>query len=186
MLVGLPTGAIQMILIFGCAYGMQVTHNFRWVWGIAASIVPLVGTILLLTLPPDASWAIVVSTWLAAQYSDLILISVSLNASNVKGNTKKSTANALYFIGYSIGCIIGPQLWQKRDAPRYTKGCISSIISLVLLVCCFVAYYLVCKRENKRRDVLAAELDELDEAHTGISLDSDQTDKEDLRFRYTL
>lgn len=185
MLVGLPTGAIQIITILCCAFGMQITNNYRWVWGLIATTVPMVGSILLLSLPQSASWGIVVSTWLAAQSSDLILISLSLIASNVKGNTKKATVNALYFIGYSTGCIIGPQLWQKRDAPRYYKGCISSIASWGLLYCCFIAYYICCKRENKKRDQIADAYDESD-AHLGVSLDSDQTDKQDVKFRYTL
>ncbi len=183
MLVGLPSGAIQVLTIWLCALGMQWTKNYRYAWGLFATIIPLVGSILLLVLPATNSWGIVVSTWLAAQSSDLILVTLSLIASNIKGNTKKSTVNALYFIGYSIGAIAGPQLWTAGDAPRYNKGCISSIVSWVLLLCCFVAYYLLCRQENARRDLLqATEEDE----HVGVALDSDLTDTQDVKFRYTL
>lgn len=183
MLVGLPSGALQIITIWVCGLGMRHTKNLRCVWGIGALLIPLVGSILLLSLPATNSWGIVVSTWLAAQSSDLILVSLSLIASNIKGNTKKSTVNALYFIGYSIGCIVGPQLWNSEDAPRYNKGCISSIVSWVLLFFCFVGYYISCRWENRRRDALAAmESDEQE----GVALDSDMTDTQDLKFRYTL
>ena len=190
MLVGLPSGAIQVILILSCAYGMQHAHNYRWIWGLAATTIPLVGSILLLSLPSRYSWGVVVSTWLAAQSSDLILISLSLAASNVKGNTKKSAVSALYFIGYSVGCIIGPQLWQRKDAPRYRKGCISSIVSLVLLYICFIAYFFLCWRENRKRDRMLTqysqpELTENEKAG-GDPVDSDLTDSQDLMFRYAL
>ncbi|KAH8899930.1 MFS general substrate transporter [Thozetella sp. PMI_491] len=183
MLVGLPSGAIQVITIWVCALGMRYTKNLRWAWGILATLVPLTGSILLLSLPASNSWGIVVSTWLAAQSSDLILVTLSLVASNIKGNTKKSTVNALYFIGYSVGAIAGPQLWNMEDAPRYRKGCISSIVSWGFLICCFLALHALCKRENSRRDSLnATEADE----HVGVSVDSDLTDTQDLKFRYTL
>ena len=183
MLVSLPSGGLQILTIWTCALGMRYTNNLRWAWGMLATIVPLVGSILLLVLPAHNGWGIVVSTWLAAQSSDLILVTLALIASNVKGNTKKSTVNALYFVGYSVGAIVGPQLWTMADAPRYQKGCVSSIISWVLLLCCFASYAMLCKRENMRRDMLRKiERDE----HAGVALDSDLTDTQDLKFRYTL
>ena len=180
MLVGLPSGAMQIITIWVCAIGMRYTNNFRWAWGIFATTIPLVGSILLLALPSSNKWGIVASTWLAAQSSDLIVISLSLAASNVKGNTKKNVVMALYFIGYSLGCIIGPQLWQSQDAPRYNKGCISSIVSYILLYACFLGYFFLCRHENKKRDRLVGQADE----NLGVAVDSDLTDTQDIGFRY--
>lgn len=203
MLVGLPSGAIQILTVWISAIGMRYTKNWRWAWAILATAVPFIGSILLLCLPKSNSWGIVVSTWLAAQSSDLIVISLSLLASNVKGNTKKSTVNgkccpnnmvgkkltrlclkALYFVFYSVGCIVGPQLWQAQDAPRYSKGCISSIVSWILLFGCFIGYFVICKRENMRRDRLIGVM--VENEHVGVALDSDFTDEQDVRFRYTL
>lgn len=185
MLVGLPSGALQVTLILSCAFAMHHTNNYRWFWGVIATTIPLIGSILLLCLPQSASWGIVVSTWLAAQSTDLILVSLSFIASNINGNTKKSTVSALYFIGYSAGCIIGPQLWQSEDAPRYNKGCISSIVSWVLLYASIMAYHFSCKLENKRREGIAPDHAQFEGA-TGVALQSDHTDTEDLKFRYAL
>lgn len=185
MLVGLPSGALQVTLILSCAFAMHHTNNYRWFWGVIATTIPLIGSILLLCLPQSASWGIVISTWLAAQSTDLILVSLSFIASNIKGNTKKSTVSALYFIGYSAGCIIGPQLWQSEYAPRYNKGCISSIVSWVLLYASIMAYHFSCKRENKRREGIAPDHAQF-EGGTGVALQSDHTDTEDLKFRYAL
>ena len=145
-----------------------------------------------MSIPKSEKWGIVISTWLAACSSSLMVITTSMIATNVKGNTKKSTVSAVFFIGYSVGCISGPQLWQAEDAPRYIKGCISSLVSWVLLIVTFAVYYFYLKRENKQRvALLLANTEETvadgkTEDHMGVEIDSDLTDRQDLKFLYTL
>lgn len=198
MLVGLPSGAIQIITSWAAALAMHYTKKGRCISGIALTLIPLVGSIVLLTLPASHKWGIVVSTWLAAQSSSLMVVSLSLMASNVKGNTKKPTTNAIFFLGYSAGCIVGPQLWQAPDAPRYIKGCISSIVSWVLLIIFFGMYYVLFRRENSKRRTLLLQQTEDEtgheappeklekELHAGVDVNSDSTDKQDLKFMYTI
>lgn len=119
MLVGLPSGVIQITATWIYALGIRWTRSVRSFWGFGMTVVPLIGSILLLSLPKADNWGIVVATWLAACTSLLMLISTSMIASNVKGNTKKSVVSGIFFIGYTTGCICGPQLWQAVDAPRY-------------------------------------------------------------------
>lgn len=192
MLVGLPSGACQIATIWAAALLMRHTHNKRWLAGILLACVPLTGSILLMSLPASAAWGIVVSTWLAACSSSLIVVALSFAASNVKGNTKKATVSGVFFVAYCTGCIVGPQLWQKPDAPRYVKGCISSVVSWVLFIATLVVYRFVLRRENARRDreMAGEEREREDEdakgAQVGIATDSDLTDKQDRLFRYTL
>ena len=192
MLVGLPSGAVQILSVWISALTMRYTKNLRSFLGILATLVPLIGSVMMMTLPKSARWGIVVATWLAACTSDLMVITTSLIASNVKGNTKKSAVSTIFFAAYSVGCIVGPQLWQARDAPRYTKGCISSIVSWCLLVVTFAVYYVYLRRENRKRNSLgfegSNEVAEKKEGleHIGVAVDSDLTDRQDLRFRYTL
>ncbi|CCF33280.1 hypothetical protein CH063_05499 [Colletotrichum higginsianum] len=104
-------------------------------------------------------------------------------ASNIKGNTKKSVVSAIFFIFYCIGCIVGPQLWQKQDAPRYTKGCITSIVSFCCLIVAFFVHYFTSKVSNSKRDKLATQSGtNYDE---GMDSDSDLTERQDKGFRYT-
>ena len=110
-------------------------------------------------------------------------------ASNVKGNTKKSIVSAMFFVAYCVGCIIGPQLWQAEDAPRYTKGCISSIVSWGLLIVTYICYYFYLRNENKKRAAVVAVSEEMtgkSSEHVGVAVDSDMTDRQDLKFLYTL
>jgi hypothetical protein len=71
------------------------------------------------------------------------------------GHTKKTTVIALYHVGYGLGNILSPQLFQPQYKPRYlvTWGVIlgvACVFPTIIILC--LRYYL--KRENKRRDEL--------------------------------
>lgn len=79
---------------------------------------------------------------------------------------------------------IGPQVFLSRDSPRYFiafsthLGCYSA---LVLVIIC-LRFYL--KRQNKKRDEMAASgVAEASETYT-VRAYEDLTDKENLSFRY--
>ncbi|KXH35200.1 hypothetical protein CSIM01_11154 [Colletotrichum simmondsii] len=197
MLVGLPGGAISFVTIWASALIPRFFPGTRVYTSIGLSLVPLLGSAMLLALPlHGAEWGIVASTWLAACCSALLSSTASMMASNVKGNTKKSVVSAGFFIVYCVGCIVSPQAWTEGDAPRYTKGCILSIASWVGLIITYAMYGVVLKRENAKRDRYAAEgryeydvggHDGGAEAvQMGVAVDSDLTDVQDKAFRYNL
>lgn len=51
MLVGVPSGALQIATIWTATLAMRFTRNMRYFWGIALALIPLAGSIVLLTLP---------------------------------------------------------------------------------------------------------------------------------------
>lgn len=111
-------------------------------------------------------------------------ILLSLSASNIKGNTKRSVVNAFFFVGYCAGCIGGPQLWTQ--SPRYFNGVVCAIVTWILLAIAVSTWWFICARENRQRDMKAAETGE---DLSGIELDQslekiDLTDKRDPSFRY--
>lgn len=79
---------------------------------------------------------------------------MSLLSRNVAGQTKKSVSTASLFFAWAVGNMIGPQVFQSTDAPRYFRcfsvhmGCYGLIICLLLILRTYL------KRENKRRDSL--------------------------------
>jgi hypothetical protein len=105
---------------------------------------------------------------------------MSLNASNVKGNTKKSIVNTLYFIGYCAGGIAFPQLWNSKTAPRYTNGLICSLVAWICFIILMLVYWGVAARRNNNREKLAQQI-HIQEYEPG----ADVTDFEDKSFRYT-
>ena len=98
----------------------------------------------------------------------------------------------MFFIGYCAGCIASPQLWTER--PRYFSGVVTAIVTWCLLFETLFAYRIVCMRDNAARDkagepspgenmsVRVAEGVLLDKNGTP---ETDLTDKEDRRFRYS-
>jgi len=191
MLVGLPAGGIQIFFIWVAALGMRFIPNSRNYIGCFLTLVPLIGSALLLKLPLDNKWGLVVSCWFATVLSDLMVIGLSLCASNVKGNTKKTTVNIVYFIGYCTGCCIGPQLWITKQAPRYHTGCVANVGCLAVLAVTFLVYRALCAWDNQKRDELMASMSQEEyeayqmEKQRGRDL-SDLTDLEDISFRYVL
>lgn len=116
---------------------------------------------------------------------------ISLTASNVKGNTKRSVVNAMFFIGYCAGCIGSPQLWT--NSPRYFSGVVTAIVTWCLLFVTIIAYRLVCSRDNARRDAKVEGVTSQGPSAAGGSqlLDKtgaanvDLTDLQDREFRYS-
>ncbi|KAF4977773.1 hypothetical protein FZEAL_5739 [Fusarium zealandicum] len=199
MLVGLPGGAINFTTVWLSALIPRIVPGTRIYTAMGLCLVPIVGSIILLTLPVDvdgsASWGIVAATWLAACTSAPLCSCASLVASNVKGNTKKSIVSAGFFITYCVGCIVGPQAWQEKEAPRYANGNILSIASWIAFIITLAVYMVMIKRKNSVRDRKSSEgLSEYasgpqvaEGSHTqiGVSVDSDLTDLGDKRFRYS-
>lgn len=197
MLVGLPGGAINILTTWlGASVPRLIKGKYSCTCtALFLTCIPLIGVILLLTVPASKPWGIVVSTWMANAVTCLLSSCSVLIASNVKGNTKKSVTTTIFFVAYCIGCIISPQAWTEHEAPRYVKGCILSIASLVYLMATLALYMFLRNRENNLRDKKAAEgnidyaVDSQADAsgtQSGVSVDSDLTDRQDKAFRYIL
>ncbi|KAF2099115.1 pantothenate transporter [Rhizodiscina lignyota] len=176
MLYTSPSGAIQACFIWIGVFGCYLFPKNRALVSIILIIPPLIGNVLLLKLPISAGWGVVIASWLSSCISDIMVILLSLLASNVKGNTKRAVANTAFFIGYCAGCIGGPQLWTHK--PRYFEGVVTAIVTWVLLFIFLCAYWYICATENKKRDAEP-------QFEQSIEVGADITDKIDRSFRYS-
>ncbi|KAI4603818.1 hypothetical protein KJ359_003638 [Pestalotiopsis sp. 9143b] len=191
MLYTAPSGAVQVLVLWIGVVGCWLFPRNRTLVVMALIIPPLVGTVLLLKLSTDSGWGMIVASWLASCITAVMSPLLSLTASNVKGNTKRSVVSAMFFIGYCAGCIGAPQLWT--DKPRYFKGVVTGIVTWCLLFVVVAAYRFVCMRDNSARDKRAggSEAHEGASMHEQVVLDkngaprTDLTDKEDAMFRYS-
>lgn len=111
------------------------------------------------------------------------IVGASLPMANTSGHSKKVTMNALYFVGFCLGNIAGPQAFRAGDAPEYARGFAGLLVCLVVAMVAILAYGALCAAENKRKDdadaAAGGEMQEVAEAF------SDCTDKEKKGFRYT-
>ncbi|KUI57428.1 hypothetical protein VP1G_04668 [Cytospora mali] len=190
MLYTAPSGAVQVAMLWIGVCACLLLPKNRTLVAVGLVFPPLVGCVCLLRLSLDAGWGMIVASWLASCITAPWSILLSLTASNVKGNTKRSVVNAMFFIGYSAGCIGSPQLWTH--SPRYFSGIVTGIVTWCLLFITIVAYRIMCSRDNAKRAVEDNQGSSQGIAGVEVSLDktgapkTDLTDKEDRDFRYSL
>ncbi len=119
----MPIGASQLIALVIMSTLATVTRVYRLALMITTCIVSMIGIILVMSLSvPNGR---LVGVYLADTFAANIPISLSLIASNVGGFTKRSTINGMLFIGYSVGNIVGPQMYLAHEAPGYKVRCLS-------------------------------------------------------------
>jgi hypothetical protein len=196
------------LLVFQLAYSISPPPGFQLLYpisfptpgiytAIGLTFIPLAGSITLSVLSGDEdvdSWGIVASTWLASCYTAPLCSCAGLLASNVQGNTKKSIVGAGFFVAYSVGSIVGPQVWGAEDDHQYLAGSIFTVVNWVMLMLVLLIYLVMVRRENKIRDHEASkELEESRAAGQDMrdhilidgSKDLELTDGQDKRFRYS-
>ncbi len=89
-------------------------------------------------------------------------------------------------LGYCVGNIVGPQLFQANAAPTYRSGYIGLVAVIITGTVTILTYGLLCKLENRKRDRdHGGAPQHQTEAETFSEAFSDKTDKEKLNFRYT-
>jgi hypothetical protein len=104
---------------------------------------------------------------------------LSLTTANIAGHTKKVTASGILFIGYCVGNIAGPFFYKSNQAPVYSLGIWSMVVSHLLEVICVALLWWHLRSENQRRD---DNQDSINGRCVGTL--EDMTDKENSNFRY--
>ncbi|KAK5689611.1 hypothetical protein LTR97_012784 [Elasticomyces elasticus] len=156
--------------------------------------------IMLVTIPFSERWALIVAIWIRGTggipYSVVMVWAANCSA----GHTKKTTVIALYHVGYGLGNILSPQLFQPQYRPRYIVTW-SVILGVAVILPTFIILVLrwYLQKENARRDALDAQglvtevgvltHDEGDGSKTEKVVDArqlDLTDRQNLAFRYVL
>ncbi|KAK4120686.1 MFS general substrate transporter [Parathielavia appendiculata] len=155
ILFNIPFGAIQFFMIIGSAWA--ATHWQRKGLTIAAvSVLPIVGTLLMLTVPRTGT------------NKGVLLFGYYLCAQNTGGDTKKKATSAIVFIGMCTGNVIGPLLYDEAQAPLYRVGLISNLIMFALvggisaLIPCYLMY--LNHWHAKRREELGKNAALIDES----------------------
>ncbi|KAL8286127.1 hypothetical protein RQP46_004615 [Phenoliferia psychrophenolica] len=112
---------------------------------------------------------------------------LSLSAANVSGSTKKAITAGAIFIGYNVGNIIAPYLvFTPEKAIKYRSTWIAIITCMVITSIISLLLRMIYTRENTRRDALersgSSEAVNVQEKQQEL----DQTDKQNMAFRYSL
>lgn len=102
----------------------------------------------------------------------------------VSGTTKRIIFNAVLQIAYCVGNIIGPQVYQSKDAPQYTVAKTVDFVMFAVsagFVMCLTAVHFTWNRRRDRQALFADKFDQ--DGQLDVDL-SDLTDKERPSYRY--
>jgi hypothetical protein len=154
-LLGCINGVTALISLGAAAIILAKTRDCRAWLSAASYIPPIVSSILLISLPWSNRWGLLVAIWIRATggipYSVVMVWAANCSA----GHTKKTAVIALYHVGYGLGNILSPQLFQPQYKPRYivTWAVILGVACVLpTVIVLYLRWYLV--RENRRRDEL--------------------------------
>ncbi|KAI1813212.1 major facilitator superfamily domain-containing protein [Poronia punctata] len=96
---------------------------------------------------------------------------------NVSGQTKRATATAMQISIGNVGAVIGTQLYRGNDGPRFVLGHSFALAYLVANSIVVTVLAVLLKRENKRRELIADEVQDIGEL-------SEWSGDVDPRWRY--
>lgn len=145
------------------------------------------GTILLMTCPFNTlaqKIGLLICYYIALSFWSAATLNLTLVSRNVGGQIKKGVVIAVHFICWAAGNSIGPQVFLDWDKPRYFIAFATHLGCYTLLVITIFALRWHLRRQNKKRDELAAigVAEAKDENMTQAF--EDLTDRENPNFRY--
>jgi hypothetical protein len=112
---------------------------------------------------------------------------MSLITANTAGSTKRTTVNAIFFISYCVGNIIGPFAFKASEAPRYPSGIIAIMVAycVEIVVLALFALYLASLNRQKDKEWAKMSVQEASDEEKALMGFKDLTDRENPLFRYT-
>jgi len=180
LLYGAPGGAIEVITLIGFLW-LGDKLRMRLAFAACSEAISLLGILLVYALPTELKIGRLIGYYLTQASATGFVVILSLISSNVAGYTKKTTVSALYLIAYCVGNLIGPQVFQAKDAPRYTPALITIVVCWIICIILLLVIWFVNVRENRRRDAFAASPEYV---HVKNQEFLDLTDGENMDFRY--
>ncbi|KAF2721898.1 MFS transporter [Polychaeton citri CBS 116435] len=181
LLYGTPAGAIGAVALLLNGYLGDKLGSRIFVASFGA-IIAIVGMVLIVALPLDNNGGRLAGYYICQTAPMGLVTLLSLISSNVAGYTKKTTVAAMYFVGYCVGNIIGPQTFVATDAPRYIPAEITIICCWGVTLMDLLLIYWYCKRQNNKKAAIRAQPDYIKAENQEFL---DLTDRENPEFIYT-
>ncbi|KAJ6509891.1 MFS general substrate transporter [Mycena vitilis] len=192
LILSTPAGAIAAFTTLACGWYSDKKGE-RMLPIIFALVPTIVGTAILIGLNDTGQkGALLFGAYLIGTFGSALATIYAYNASNTSGHTKKSTINAMTLVAFSVGNIIGTQIFQPSDAPNYIPGKISIMVLLTVQLAISVLIRWFNLRLNAKKRAKLAELKaQNDWSDADVQRErekyafADLTDKQNLYFMYT-
>ncbi|KAJ7591150.1 MFS general substrate transporter [Mycena floridula] len=195
LILSTPGGAIAAITVLLCGWYSD-KKNARMtpiVFALIPTIIgaELSGMLIGLNGSPQKG-ALLFATYLIGTFGSALSTVYAYNASNTSGHTKKSTINAMTLAAFSVGNIVGTEIFLPKDAPSYIPGKIAIMVLLtVQLGLSFLLRWVNIRlnrqkakqiaEEKARRGWTDEDVQRERERHAFLDL----TDKQNMYFVYT-
>ncbi|KAF9448174.1 MFS general substrate transporter [Macrolepiota fuliginosa MF-IS2] len=192
LILSTPGGAVAAAMTLFCGWYSD-RKNERMVPIIFALVPTILGAGLLIGFNRAGQKGVLLfAIYLTGTFGSALSSVYAYNASNTSGHTKKSTINAMTLVAFSIGNIVGSEIFQPKDAPDYIPGKIAIMVLLSVQLAISVLLRWVNLRLNKKKLVVIEEIkrkhgwtDEDVQRERNKHAFADLTDKENPYFVYT-
>ncbi|KAK9367535.1 major facilitator superfamily domain-containing protein [Lipomyces kononenkoae] len=180
-IIQMPSGAVSIIATVFATYLVAAVGE-RALFVAIITVPSVLGAGLLLGLPVSMKVGKLFGVYLLNFCPAMLPIIYSWGAANTAGYTKRAMRNALTLVAFCIGNIIGPQMFQTKDAPNYNPAKIALIATMSLVVVFAIGLRQLMIWENSRRDKA---LDKIARERVEDFEFLDMTDIENKEFRYS-
>ncbi|KAJ3894591.1 MFS general substrate transporter [Lentinula edodes] len=192
LILSTPAGAVASLMTLFCGWYSD-RKNERMIPIIIALVPTIVGAAMLIGLNDSGKkGALLFATYLIGTFGSSLSTVYAYNASNTSGHTKKSTVNAMTLLTFSIGNIVGTEIFLPKDAPAYIPGKIAIMVLLTVQLGISLLLRCINLRLNRRK---FAQIEELKRSRGWTEADvqkerekhafMDLTDQENIYFVYT-
>lgn len=158
ILIDIPRSVFSVV-VFICV-GLTCTKysNLR-LWFMAASVLPPFAGFMgisLLDNDPAIKWTKWGCYFMTVPFVLGLFLAWTLIPSNTAGRTKRTVTSSFSFVGYCVGNMVGSQIFDDKDAPKYTPGTIGCAICFGLEFALILTWRWVLVRRNRKRDAQMA------------------------------
>ncbi|KAJ9217077.1 hypothetical protein DTO166G4_1132 [Paecilomyces variotii] len=182
-LMQVPYGVFIALSILCCVYLNNRFENRRCLFILLFLMPNIAGAFGLRFVPLHQKVGRLICYYLTGPYNAAFVLVLSMQIANTAGHTKKVVTNAVLFLGYCTGNIAGPFFYKSDQAPTYTLGIWSMIVSHLIEVVLVITLGCLLRWENKKRDRIQSQMEG---GLEGRDLDAtaflDLTDRENLKY----
>ncbi|KAJ7704497.1 major facilitator superfamily domain-containing protein [Mycena rosella] len=150
-LLNMPSGAVSLLSCLSTAY-LGHRYDSRALCMTLFCLFSGAGAGLMAFLPPSNRAGLLAGVYLVNMQTVTLFLVFCLTTANVAGQTKRVAANALISAAFSIGNIIGPQLFKPKDAPQYIPAKIIALVTALVTSAIAAALRIYYGWQNKIRD----------------------------------
>lgn len=181
LLMNMPCGAVEFVGCLAFAFSSKIFPH-RMGISFAAMCLAFVSACML-AFANNNNHARLAGYYLQYVYPTTTICALSCFQSNTAGHTKKITTTAIFFIGYCVGNLIGPQTFKE---PPYTGGKIAIVVCDAATLALILGIYFEYWNSNRKNDAKMQTMDLSEFNAIENSEFADLTDRENPTFRYCL